>query len=108
MTWANTRKALLKETLVGPVNGLVLGWVGALVVVADEGQPGAGVALWPGDGDQHVHRRHGRDADSAGIARDEGRSCPGQFGVHHDVHRRGRVRTFLGLATVFLKYLTTG
>src|SRR5205085_4978924 len=37
MTWENSRKALLKETLVGLGNGLVCGLVGALVVFVTKG-----------------------------------------------------------------------
>ena len=35
--------------------------------LADEGQPGAGRGARSGDGDRHVHRRHGRNADSPRI-----------------------------------------
>ena len=96
LNWGNTRKALFKEALVGLGNGLVLGAHGRPGGVADEGQPGAGRGARPGDGHQHVHRRDGRHADSARVAGDEGRSGAGQLGVHHDVHRRGRVRLVSG------------
>ena len=60
--------------------------------VADEGQPGAGRRAGAGDGHQHVHRGHCRDADSARPAGAEGGSGAGPLGVHHDVHRRVRLR----------------
>ena len=37
LTWTNSRKALLKETLVGLGNGLACGLVGALVVSSGQG-----------------------------------------------------------------------
>ena len=38
LTWANTRKALFKEALVGLGNGVACGLVGALVVVVLQGR----------------------------------------------------------------------
>ena len=48
LTWTNARKALLKETLVGIGNGVVLGILAALVVWADPRQPGprASCSAW--------------------------------------------------------------
>jgi len=45
LTWTNARKALLKETLVGIGNGVVLGLLAALVVWATRGNPVLGVVL---------------------------------------------------------------
>ncbi len=45
LTWSNSRKALLKEALVGIGNGVVLGLVAALVVWATRGNPVLGVVL---------------------------------------------------------------
>ena len=45
LTWSNSRKALLKEALVGIGNGLALGLVAALVAWATRGDPVLGVVL---------------------------------------------------------------
>jgi magnesium transporter len=45
LTWANTRKALLKEAVVGIGNGFACGIVGALVVWAWKGNPWLGMIL---------------------------------------------------------------
>src|SRR5687767_1607610 len=45
LTWTNARKALLKETLVGIGNGVVLGVFAALVVWATRGNPVLGAVL---------------------------------------------------------------
>jgi magnesium transporter len=39
LTWSNSRKALLKETIVGVGNGVACGLLGALVVWAFKGDP---------------------------------------------------------------------
>ena len=45
LTWGNSRKALMKEALVGIGNGLALGLVAALVAWATRGDPVLGVVL---------------------------------------------------------------
>jgi magnesium transporter len=45
LTWSNSRKALLKEIVVGIGNGVALGVVAALVVWATRGNPVLGVVL---------------------------------------------------------------
>ena len=45
LTWGNSRKALMKEALVGIGNGLVLGLVAALVAWATRGDPVLGIVL---------------------------------------------------------------
>ena len=45
LTWSNSRKALLKEALVGVGNGVVLGIAAALVVWATRGSPVLGLVL---------------------------------------------------------------
>jgi magnesium transporter len=45
LTWSNSRKALLKEALVGMGNGVVLGVVAAVVVWAWRGNPTLGLLL---------------------------------------------------------------
>src|SRR6187397_3593421 len=45
LTWGNSRKALLKEAVVGIGNGLALGLVAALVAWATRGDPVLGVVL---------------------------------------------------------------
>jgi magnesium transporter len=45
LTWGNSRKALLKEAMVGIGNGLALGLVAALVAWATRGDPVLGVVL---------------------------------------------------------------
>ncbi len=46
LTWANSRKALLKEVLVGLGNGVATGIVAALVAWAMYGQPSLGILLF--------------------------------------------------------------
>jgi len=45
LSWANSRKALTKEAIVGIGNGLVLGFVAALVAWATRGNPVLGMVL---------------------------------------------------------------
>ncbi len=45
LTWSNSRKALIKEAVVGIGNGVVLGVVAALVVWATRGNPVLGLVL---------------------------------------------------------------
>jgi len=45
LTWSNSRKALLKEAAVGAGNGIVLGVVAAVVVWATRGNPVLGLVL---------------------------------------------------------------
>jgi magnesium transporter len=45
LTWSNSRKALIKEVVVGIGNGLALGLVAALVVWATRGSPVLGIVL---------------------------------------------------------------
>ena len=45
LTWSNSRKALMKEALVGIGNGVVLGLVAALVAWATRGNPMLGLIL---------------------------------------------------------------
>ena len=45
LTWANTRKALLKEAIVGIGNGVACGMVGALVVWVWKGDRGSALII---------------------------------------------------------------
>ena len=45
LTWSNSRKALLKETIVGMGNGVILGLVAAVVVWVTRGSPLLGLVL---------------------------------------------------------------
>ena len=92
LTAANVRKALFKEGLVGLGNGFACGLVGWLVVWAWKGDFWLGGILVRRDDHQHVRGGDGRDADSAGAARDEGRSGAGLVGLHHHADRRLRLR----------------
>ena len=96
LNWGNSRKALFKEALVGLGNGLVLGAMGALVVWLMKGNPVLGGVLGLAMVINMFIAAHRRNADSPGIAGDEGRSGAGQFGVHHDLHGCGRVRLVSG------------
>ena len=108
LNWGNTRKALLKEGLVGLGNGLVLGSVGALVVWLMKGNPVLGGVL----GLAMVINMF--------IAATAGTLIPlGLRAMKVDPALASSVfittftdvagfASFLGLATVFLKYLTTG
>ena len=84
LTWSNSRKALLKEMLVGIGNGVALGAVAALVVWATRGQPGARRGARRGDDHQHVRRGRGGHAGAARPARGQRRPGAGLVGVHHD------------------------
>ncbi len=108
LNWGNTRKALLKEALVGLGNGLVLGAVGALVVWLMKGNPVLGGVL----GLAMVINMF--------IAATAGTLIPlGLRAMKVDPALASSVfittftdvagfASFLGLATVFLKYLRTG
>ena len=102
LTWANSRKALLQGgRWSGIGNGLACGIVGALVVWVWKGDLVLGLILVRGDGHQHVRRGDGRHADSAGAARDEGRPGARLLGLHHDPHRRVRIRLVARAGHVF-------
>jgi len=45
LTWSNSRKALMKEAVVGAGNGIVLGLVAAMVAWATRGSPVLGLVL---------------------------------------------------------------
>jgi magnesium transporter len=108
LNWGNTRKALLKEALVGLGNGLVLGTLGALVVWLMKGNPVLGGVL----GLAMVINMF--------IAATAGTLIPlGLRALKIDPALASSVfittftdvagfASFLGLATVFLKYLKTG
>ncbi len=108
LNWGNTRKALLKEALVGLGNGLVLGTLGALVVWLMKGNPVLGGVL----GLAMVINMF--------IAATAGTLIPlGLRAMKVDPALASSVfittftdvagfASFLGLATVFLKYLKTG
>ena len=108
LNWGNTRKALVKEALVGLGNGLVLGTVGALVVWLMKGNPVLGGVL----GLAMVINMF--------IAATAGTLIPlGLRAMKVDPALASSVfittftdvagfASFLGLATVFLKYLVTG
>ena len=65
LTWSNSRKALIKEALVGIGNGVACGLVGGGVVWLIAGHAVDGRHPGPGDDHQHVRRGDGRHADSA-------------------------------------------
>ena len=91
LTWSNSRKALIKEALVGVGNGIACGLVGGGVVWLMQGTPWMGVDPGHGDDHQHVRRRDCRHGDSAVAAGAESRSGAGVVGVHHDADRRVRL-----------------
>ena len=86
LTWANSRKALLKEVLVGIGNGVAtrprrrrsVAW-------AWTGHPSLGDPAAPGDDHQSVRGRRGRHADPARAEGAESRSGARLHRVHHDV-----------------------
>jgi magnesium transporter len=108
LTWANTRQALFKEAVVGLGNGLVLGSLGAIVVWLMKGNPVLGGVL----GLAMVINMF--------IAATAGTLIPlGLRALKVDPALASSVfittftdvagfASFLGLATVFLKYLGTG
>ncbi len=91
LTWGNSRKALIKESLVGLGNGVACGFVGGGVVWLMQGTPWMGAHPRPGDDHQHVRRGHRRDVDSAVVPGAQGRSGARVVGVHHDADRRLRL-----------------
>ncbi len=91
LAWGNSRSALAKEAVVGLGNGLVLGVRCGGRGVADQGRPDDWPVARHGHGPQHVRRRDGWNADSAGPQGAQGRSCSRIVGLHHHVHRRGRL-----------------
>jgi magnesium transporter len=108
LTWGNTRQALFKEALVGLGNGLVLGALGAVAVYLMKGNPVLGGVL----GLAMVINMF--------IAATAGTLIPlGLRALKVDPALASSVfittftdvagfASFLGLATVFLKYLGTG
>jgi magnesium transporter len=108
LTWGNTRKALVKEAIVGLGNGLALGTLGAIVVFLMKGNPVLGGVL----GLAMVINMF--------IAATAGTLIPlGLRAMKVDPALASSVfittftdvagfASFLGLATVFLKYLGTG
>jgi magnesium transporter len=108
LTWGNTRKALVKEAIVGLGNGLALGALGAVVVFLMKGNPVLGGVL----GLAMVINMF--------IAATAGTLIPlGLRAMKVDPALASSVfittftdiagfASFLGLATVFLKYLVTG
>ena len=91
LTWSNTRKALLKEAVVGLGNGLACGLVGGDRRLPVQGRPLAGRDPGDGDGHQHVRGGDGRDADPARASGDEGRPGARLVGLHHHADRRVRL-----------------
>jgi magnesium transporter len=108
LTWGNTRKALFKEAIVGLGNGLALGTIGAVVVYLMKGNPVLGGVL----GLAMVFNMF--------IAATAGTLIPlGLRALKVDPALASSVfittftdvagfASFLGLATVFLKYLKPG
>jgi magnesium transporter len=108
LTWGNSRKALVKEGIVGIGNGLALGAVGAVVVWLMKGNPVLGAVL----GMAMVINMF--------IAATAGTLIPlGLRALRVDPALASSVfittftdlagfASFLGLATIFLRYLGTG
>jgi magnesium transporter len=108
LTWGNTRKALMKEALVGLGNGLALGALGAIAVFLMKGNPVLGGVL----GLAMVINMF--TAATAGtliplglraLKVDPALASSVFITTFTDV---AGFASFLGLATVFLKYLGTG
>ena len=91
LTFVNSRKALVKEALVGLGNGVGIGVDRGRGGVAGAGRRLAGADPGAGHDHQHVRGGHCRDARAAGAARPEDRPRAGVVGVHHDADRRVRV-----------------
>ena len=103
LTWTNARKALLKETLVGIGNGVVLGCLRRAGRVGHARQPGARRRARPRDGHQHVRGRRGRHARPARLARRQHRSGARLVGLHHHDDRRVRVLLVFGAGHACLR-----
>ena len=93
LTWSNSRKALIKEALVGLGNGVACGIVGGGVVWLMQGTPWMGLILGMAMIINMFVAAIGRHVDSAVAAGAQGRSGARLVGVHHDADRR--VRLFL-------------
>jgi len=105
LTWSNARKALLKEVSIGVANGIILGIVGALIAWTAKGDPLLGVLL----GAAMIINLL--------VAATAGTLVPlGLRAVNVDPALASSVvvttvtdvlgfATFLGLATIFIKYL---
>jgi magnesium transporter len=108
LTWGNTRKALLKEALVGLGNGLVLGTLGALVVWLMKGNPVLGGVLGLAMVINMFIAATAGTVIPLGLRAmkiDPALASSVFITTFTDVAGFG---SFLGLATVFLKYLKTG
>jgi magnesium transporter len=108
LSWGNTRKALLKEALVGLGNGLVLGTLGALVVWLMKGNPVLGGVLGLAMVINMFIAATAGTVIPLGLRAmkvDPALASSVFITTFTDVAGFG---SFLGLATVFLKYLKTG
>ena len=109
LTWGNSRKALLKEAVVGIGNGLALGLVAAAGGVGDARRSGARAAARHGDGHQHVRGGHRRDCwfrSGCKRLKIDPALASSVFITTLDRRVSGSA-SFLGLATVFAAgYLT--
>ena len=88
LTWGNSRKALVKNLLVGVGNGVVAGRDCCRRRMGDERRLRLGVILAHGDGHQSVRGRARWHAHSAGAEGVEDRSGAGLGRVHHHLYRR--------------------
>jgi magnesium transporter len=108
LTWSNSRKALLKEAVVGLGNGVVLGLVAAAVVWATRGNPALGLVLCAAmiinmfvaatAGTLVPLGLRAANVDPALASSVFITTLTDVFGFF----------SFLGLATVFMRYLTPG
>ena len=108
LSWGNTRKALLKEALVGLGNGLVLGTLGALVVWLMKGNPVLGGVLGLAMVINMFIAATAGTVIPLGLRAmkvDPALASSVFITTFTDVAGFG---SFLGLATVFLKYLKPG
>ena len=86
LTWSNSRKALVKNLLVGVGNGIVTGTIAAVVAWVMNGDLRLGIILALAHGHQPVRGRPCRHADPSGIEGLEDRSGARVGGVHHHVY----------------------
>ena len=108
LSWGNTRKALFKEALVGLGNGLVLGTLGALIVWLMKGNPVLGGVLGLAMVINMFIAATAGTVIPLGLRAmkvDPALASSVFITTFTDVAGFG---SFLGLATVFLKYLKTG
>ena len=91
LSWANARKALIKEAGIGLGNGLVLGTVAALVAWVTKGSPMLGLLLGMAMVCNMLVATTAGTLVPLGLKAMKVDPALGLVGVHHHLHRRRRL-----------------